>query len=84
MVMRKRIAVKGGLHPSARKGSEKAPATPGVLRPETGTLRLPSDLEDAPPNSLVPHKVVVVIAMLWLLFIAIIIWFVANMPPKGG
>jgi len=80
--MRKRLAVKGGLHPSGRKRPEKPPA--GVIRPETGTLRLPSDLRDDAQDSLLPHRVVLVIALLWLLFTAIITWFVVNMPAKSG
>ena len=83
--MKKRLAVKGGLHRSGRRNRPiQPPPVPGVMRPDTGTLRLPSDLEEETHDSLLPDGVVLVIVLFWLLFIAIIAWFVAHMPPKIG
>jgi hypothetical protein len=77
---KKREAVKGGLHRSGRR--QKPLSVSGVIRP--ATLKLPSELEGATEESVMPHKVVLVIVLLWLLFIAVITWFVDHMPPKSG
>jgi len=70
--------------PSEQPGKrEKAPAVNGIIRPDTGALRVPSDLTDEDKSaSILPNNVVLVIALLALLFIAIITWFVAHMPAK--
>jgi hypothetical protein len=84
MAMKKHVAVKGGLHRSGRRRkTEESPPARGLIRPETGTLRLPSDLEET-QTSVPPPRIVLVIVVFWLLFIAIITWFVAHMPPKNG
>ena len=63
--------------------NESALKPGGVMRPDTGALRVPTDLEDENVgSSILPNKVVLVITLLALLFIAIIAWFVAHMPPK--
>ena len=63
---------------------ENPPAINGVMRPDTGALGVPSDLNDEDKStSLLPNKVVLVITLLALLFIAIIAWFVSRMPAKA-
>jgi hypothetical protein len=79
---KKRVAVKGGLHRIGRR--QKPLHVSGVIRPETDTLKLPTALEGETVESVLPHKVVLVIVLLWLLFVAIITWFVAHMPLKTG
>ncbi len=60
------------------------PTANGIMRPDTGALRMPSDLsDDDKRRSLLPNKVVLVITLLALLFIAIIAWFVSQMPTKN-
>ena len=82
--MKKRVWTSGGEEPEVRRAkSESPPRTDGVMRPDTGSLRVPSDLSDEDNSrSLLPNKVVLVIALLALVFIAIIAWFVSRMPPK--
>ena len=84
--MNKRRVVKGGLaRISRRERTEKAQPASGIIRPDTGALRLPSDLSDEEnQNSVLPNRVVLTITILALLFIAIITWFVAHMPAKPG
>jgi hypothetical protein len=57
----------------------------GVLRPNTENFHLPPNIEDisegAQGNS--PNKVLVVIVTLAIIFIAIITYFVSQMPPKN-
>jgi len=57
----------------------------GIIRPETGDLHLPSGLvesgEGRQPNT--PPKVMLIIITLALVFIAIITYFVSQMPPKN-
>ena len=57
----------------------------GVLRPDTDSLHLPTGIEDisegVQTNS--PNKVLIVIVTLALIFIAIITYFVSQMPPKN-
>ena len=55
----------------------------GVIRLDTGALRqLQPDLADdaAERGSLRPHLVVVVIAILFLIYIAVAAWLVSEMP----
>jgi hypothetical protein len=82
-------AVKGG---ATRLTAAQAPSSPaaeqgngaGIIRPNTGALRLPRGLVDSgerPPSER-PGWVMILITGLALIFIAIITWFVAQMPPK--
>ena len=62
---------------------ESPPKANGLMRPDTGALSVPSDLNDEDKSrSILPNTVVMVITLLALLFIAVITWFVAHMPPK--
>jgi hypothetical protein len=62
---------------------ESPPKANGLMRPDTGDLTVPSDLNDEEKSrSVLPNKVVLVIALLALIFITVITWFVAHMPPK--
>ena len=56
----------------------------GIITPDTGALRLPPGLT-GPDTSKEPDpdKVVMVIAGLALVFIAVIAWFVSQMPAKN-
>ena len=83
--MKKRLQTRAGREAKVRPAttSESTTKTGGVMRPDTGALRVPSDLNDEDRgSSILPNKVVLVIALLALLFIAIIAWFVAHMPAK--
>jgi hypothetical protein len=55
----------------------------GVIRPDTGDLRLSVDLvgRDGQQTN-PPPRVIVVIVALALVFITIITYFVSQMPPK--
>ena len=86
MAMKKRLRRRAGgeakVQPAAK--SESSLRVEGVMRPDTGALRVPTDLEEQDTgSSILPNKVVLVITLLALLFIAIIAWFVAHMPPKS-
>jgi hypothetical protein len=92
--MRRRViqAVKGGTlrlrkEPKAKAtpeaGEEPRPA--GILRFDSEGMRLPEALAEAgesESNGLLPGRVVSVIAILAVVFIAIIAWFVSQMPEK--
>ena len=83
--MKKRLRTRAGQEAKVRPAatSESSTKTDGVIRPDTGALRIPSDLNDEDRgSSILPNKVVLVITLLALLFITIIAWFVAHMPPK--
>ncbi len=56
----------------------------GILRLETGELRLPSGMEELGESSTAERfpKVVMVIVALSLIFISIITYFVTQMPAK--
>jgi hypothetical protein len=56
----------------------------GIIRPNTGMLRLPADLAEPAerPLSARPGPVVAVIIGLALAFIALITWFVAHERPS--
>ena len=85
MAMKKRLRKRAVREAKVRTaaGSESSPKIEGVMRPDTGALRVPTDLEEEDTgSSILPNKVVLVITLLALLFIAIIAWFVAHMPPK--
>jgi hypothetical protein len=85
-------AVKGGTL-RLRKEPHTAPAPAaaeehpraGVLRLDSEGWRLPEALAEAgetESNGLKPGRVVSVIAILALVFIAIMAWFVSQMPEK--
>jgi hypothetical protein len=82
--MKKRLRTRAGQEPKVgREKGESPPKTSGVMRPDTGALRVPSDINDeGKSSSILPNKVVLVITLLALLFIAIIAWFVAHIPQK--
>jgi hypothetical protein len=85
-------AVKGGTlrlrkEPQAAPAPAAAeePAREGVLRFDSEGLRLPEALAEAgetESNGLKPGWVVSVIAILAVVFIAIIAWFVSQLPEK--
>ena len=57
----------------------------GLLRLKTETLRLPSALAEASElgeSGLMPGRVVLTITVLAIVFIAIITWFISQMPGK--
>ena len=56
----------------------------GVIRPDTGDLHVPADLIESGGGKQVnaPPRVMLVIIALALIFIAIITYFVSQMPPK--
>lgn len=57
----------------------------GILRFEAENLHLPEALAEAgetESNSLMPGRVVIVITTLAIAFIAVIAWFVSQMPGK--
>ena len=84
MAMKKRLRTRDRREPKIQQvGREPRPAENGIMRPDTGPLRMPSDLSDEDKGgSLLPNKVVLFITLLALLFIATIAWFVSQMPPK--
>ena len=57
----------------------------GIIRPNTGDLSLPSGLDDLGEGQQTdkPSRVVLVIVMLALVFIALITYFVFQMPDPG-
>ena len=65
-----------------RAHSQKRPA--GVIRPDTGDLHLSADLAERGEGRQTkpPPRVMLVIIALALVFIAIITYFVSQMPPK--
>jgi hypothetical protein len=85
-------AVKGGTfrlrkEPQAATAPEtgKEPRPTGILRLDSEGWRLPEALAEAgetESNSLLPGRVVSVIAILAIVFIAIMAWFVSQMPEK--
>jgi hypothetical protein len=58
----------------------------GVIRPETGPLRLPAAFSEGAEKrpGILPGRVVLVILVLAAAFISIITWFVAHMPPRSN
>jgi hypothetical protein len=87
-------AVKGGpfrlrerSHPPTPAPTDNGAASraPGVLRFDSDGWRLPKGLAEAgetEPNGLMPGPVVLVIAILAIIFISIMAWFVSQMPEK--
>jgi hypothetical protein len=85
-------AVKGGTfrlrkEPQAETAPEtgKEPRPTGILRFDSEGSRLPEALAEAgetESNGLLPGRVVSVIAILAIVFIAIMAWFVSQMPEK--
>jgi hypothetical protein len=84
MAMKKRLAVRGGLDPAGRRKPENPLPGAGLIRPEREPVRLPSDLREDTQDSVLPHGVVLVIVILWLLFAAIMAWYAAHMPPRSS
>jgi hypothetical protein len=82
--------VKGGTlrlrkEPQAAPAATEEPPRAGVLRFDSEGWRLPEALAEAgetESNGLKPGWVVSVIAILAVVFIAIIAWFVSQMPEK--
>jgi len=61
------------------------PRPAGILRFDSDGLHLPEALAEAgetEPNSLMPGRVVLVIAALAIVFISIMAWFVSQMPER--
>ncbi len=82
---RRRHAVKGGTVRLTSSPPDTADNGLGILRPNTGDFRLPDALIEAGDNrerGLMPGRVSLTIAALALIFIAIITWFVSQMPDK--
>ncbi len=91
---RRRIlqAVKGGTfrlrkEPQAKAAPDAEETLPrgGILRFDSKGWRLPEALAEASEtesNGFMPGRVVSVIAILAIVFIAIIAWFVSQMPKK--
>jgi len=55
----------------------------GILRQNTGVLRLPDALveaSDAQSANLLPGPIMITISIIAIIFISIIAWFVARMP----
>ena len=84
--LRAREAVRGG---TSRLTTPQAPAqeqkqNSGILRPNTGMLRLPSGLTESSERqaSQLPGRVMLIIISLAIVFIIVIAWFVAHEPPK--
>src|SRR5215475_12772194 len=85
-------AVKGGMlrlrkEPQAAAAPEAAAAPPraGAMRFDSEGWRLPEALAEAgetESNDLRPGRVVSIIAILAIVFIAIMAWFVSQMPEK--
>ena len=69
----------------APTGNGAAACPTGVLRFDQEGSRLPKGLAEAAetePNGLMPGPVVLVIAILAIVFISIMAWFVSQMPEK--
>src|SRR5262245_35566548 len=85
-------AVKGGTlrlrkepQPAAAPAAAEEPPRAGVLRLDSKGWRLPEALAEAGEtelDGLRPGRVVSVIAILAVVFIAIMAWFVSQMPEK--
>jgi hypothetical protein len=85
-------AVKGGTfrlrkEPQATAAPEagEEPRRAGILRFDSEGWRLPEALAEAgetESNGLLPGRVVSVIAILAVVFIAVMAWFVSQMPEK--
>ncbi|MEW6208186.1 MAG: hypothetical protein AB1631_07450 [Acidobacteriota bacterium] len=82
-------AVSGGMARLARHRKSLGPTRPntnGISRSETGSLTLPVDY--SPPRTVESAensgRVVIVITILSIIFIAIIAWFVANEPASNA
>ena len=85
-------AVKGGTlrlrkkpRATAAPDAAEEPPRAGILRFNSEESRLPEALAEAgetEPNGLMPGRVVSVIAILAIVFIAIMAWFVSQMPEK--
>jgi len=71
----------GELHRLAHENTNHA----GIIRPDTGDLSLPSGLDSIGEGRRTEHpaRVVLVIVVLALIWIAVITYFVARMPDSG-
>ena len=91
----KRQAIKRHIRHAVRGGTTRLTEVPlvpphqhnadeGVLRPETGNLKLPAGLIDAgnPEGLARPGLIVLIITALAAVFIGVIAWLVAQMPEK--
>lgn len=83
---RAREAVRGG---TARLTTPQAPApaqkqNSGIIRPNTGMLKLPSSLTESNERQTfqLPGRVMLIITGLAIVFIIVIAWFVAHEPSK--
>ena len=54
----------------------------GIIRPDTGNLHMPTELAEAGQRTSGPPRVMLVIITLSLIFIALITYFVSQMPRK--
>jgi hypothetical protein len=85
-------AVKGGTfrlrnkpQAQAAPDAEEKSSRAGILRFDSEGSRLPEALAEAGEtgsNGLMPGRVVAIIAILAIVFIAIMAWFVSQMPEK--
>ena len=68
----------GELHRLAHQSNNSA----GVMRPDTGDLNLPPDLDNLGEGRQTDHpsRVVLIIVTLALIFIALITYFISQMP----
>jgi hypothetical protein len=69
------------IHSASRSPSDAA----GIIRPDTGNLHIPAHLAETGNGQQTTRLpgVILVIITLALIFIAIITYFVANMPSKN-
>lgn len=73
--------------PADHRALVKTPANgAGLIRPNTGDLHVPSNLEELTEGKQVAGLpgIVLVILVLWLIFISVITYFVSQMPQKIG
>jgi hypothetical protein len=81
-------AVSGGMARLARHRKPLETTRPnanGIARSETGSLTLPANY--SPPKAVESEnsgRVVIIITILSIIFIAIIAWFVANEPASNA
>jgi hypothetical protein len=96
-VLRIYHAVKGGTHRLRKKPRDTSPTPPEISAPDTrptaGILRVDADAYHLPEafveagetesnDGLLPGRVMLTITLLAIVFIAIMTWFVSQMPRK--